>query len=100
LVFIMPEWQPRRYDDIARKWHALAERRRAYLAEMRDSGRWQRYYQWDDIVEAVREAADACDVWARLAGLPEGETPNPMGGTAAHAASDRGGEVLIFRRAG
>jgi hypothetical protein len=100
LVLIMSERQPRRYDDIARKWHALAERRRAYLADLRDSGRWRRYYQWEDILEAVREAADARDIWARLAGLPDGETPDPETSLAAEAAADGRGEVIFFRRAG
>ena len=50
-----------------------------HLAELRDSGRWRRYYRWEEIVEAVREAADARDTWARLAGLPEGETPKSDG---------------------
>jgi uncharacterized repeat protein (TIGR03809 family) len=95
------------YDDVARKWHALAERRRLHLAELRDSGRWRRYYAWEEIVEAVREAADARDTWARLAGLPEGETPNPVGGAVADVAAERWGQgaerwgqVVSFRKAG
>jgi acyl-CoA reductase-like NAD-dependent aldehyde dehydrogenase len=100
LVIIMSERQPRPYDEVARKWHALAERRRAHLADLRDSDRWRRYYTWEAILEAVREAAQACDTWARLAGLPEGETPNPMGGAVVNAASDNRGEVLYFRKAG
>ena len=51
----MSERQPRPYDDIARKWHALAERRRAHVVELRDSGRWQHYYTWDELLEALRE---------------------------------------------
>jgi len=75
----MSERQPRPYDDIARKWHALAERRRAHVVELRDSGRWQHYYTWDELLEALREAVDTRDTWARLAGLAEGETPGPTG---------------------
>jgi uncharacterized repeat protein (TIGR03809 family) len=88
------------YNDVARKWHALAERRCFYLAELRDSGRWRRYYGWEEIVEAVREAADARDTWARLAGLPEGETPNPMGGVITDVAAEPWGQVVSFRKAG
>jgi len=96
----MSERRPNLYDDVARKWHALAERRRVYLAELRDSGRWRRYYGWEEIVEAVHEAADACDTWARLAGLPEGETPNPRGGAVAGTAADDWGQVVSFRKTG
>jgi uncharacterized repeat protein (TIGR03809 family) len=96
----MSELPLRLYDDIARKWHALAERRHEYLVEMRDSDRWRRYYAWEEMLEAVREAAEARDVWARLAGLPEGETSNPIGGAITNAAADRRGEVILFRRAG
>ena len=59
----MSERQPRPYDDIARKWHALAERRRAHVVELRDSGRWQHYYTWDELLEALREAVDTRDAW-------------------------------------
>jgi uncharacterized repeat protein (TIGR03809 family) len=96
----MSERRPSPYDDVARKWHALAERRRLYLAELRDSGRWRRYYGWEEIVEAVRVAADARDTWARLAGLPEGDTPNPTGGAVVDIAPERWGQVVSFRKAG
>jgi hypothetical protein len=63
------------YDSIARRWHALAERRRAHVAELRDSGRWRHYYTWEELLDALREAVNTRDEWARLAGLDEGEAP-------------------------
>jgi hypothetical protein len=61
------------YDSIARKWLALAERRRAYVVELRDSGRWRHYYTWEQLLDAMREAVNTRDEWARLAGLGESE---------------------------
>jgi hypothetical protein len=61
------------YDSIARKWLALAERRRVHVVELRDSGRWRHYYTWDELLDAMGEAVDTRDEWARLAGLGEGE---------------------------
>jgi len=69
----MSERQARPYDSVARKWHALAERRRAHVVELRESGRWQYYYTWDQLLEALREAANTRDTWARIAGLAEGD---------------------------
>ena len=69
----MSERQPRPYDSVARKWHASAERRRAHVVELRESGRWQYYYTWDQLLEALREAANTRDTWARIAGLAEGD---------------------------
>jgi hypothetical protein len=60
------------YDSIARKWLALAERRRVHVVELRDSGRWRHYYTWDELLDAMGEAVDTRDEWARLAGLGEG----------------------------
>ncbi len=59
--------QPGPYDSVARKWHALAERRRAHVAELRDSGRWRHYYTWDELLDALREAVSIRDEWARIA---------------------------------
>ncbi len=61
------------YDSIARKWLALAERRQAYVVELRDSGRWRHYYTWEQLLDAMREAVNTRDEWARLAGLSDSE---------------------------
>jgi hypothetical protein len=62
------------YDGAACKWHALAERRRAHVVELRDSGWWKHYYDTqDELVAALRDAATVCDEWARIVGLSEGE---------------------------
>jgi hypothetical protein len=57
------------YDSIARKWLALAERRRAHVVELRDSGRWKHYYTAEGLTDALREAVNSRDEWARLASL-------------------------------
>jgi hypothetical protein len=60
------------YDSIARKWLALAERRRAHLIELRDSGRWQRYYTKANIADELLMLELACQRFAEIAG-PEPE---------------------------
>jgi len=57
------------YDSVARKWLALAERRRSYVVELRDTGRWRHYYTWEELLDAMREAVNTRDEWARIAGL-------------------------------
>jgi uncharacterized repeat protein (TIGR03809 family) len=69
----MSERQPGLYDSVARKWHALVERRRTHLTELRETGRWRHYYTWDELLEAMREAAGTSGTWARLAGIEQGE---------------------------
>jgi DNA-binding transcriptional ArsR family regulator len=62
------------YDTIARKWLALAERRRAHLIELRDSGRWKRYYRKGDLAEELLVLELACRRFAEVAGSePEPE---------------------------
>ncbi len=61
-----------RFDLIARKWHALAERRLAFYEELYRSGRWTLYY--DSRPQFARHMLDvikATKIWAKLAG----ETP-------------------------
>jgi len=70
----MSERQPGPYDGVARKWHALAERRRAHIIELRDSGRWKHYYTWEELLDALREAIDTRNAWAQIAGITEGST--------------------------
>jgi hypothetical protein len=57
------------YDIVALKWLALAERRRAHVVELRDSGRWRHYYTSEELLEAISEAVRTCDHWARIAGF-------------------------------
>jgi hypothetical protein len=64
--------QPSRYDDVARKWVALAERRRAHVAELRESGRWRHYYTWEELLAELREAVNSRNEWARIAGIELG----------------------------
>ena len=59
------------YDTLARKWLALAQRRRAFLIALRDTGRWQDYhYSGKAAVDAqVRELDLACERFAAVAGV-------------------------------
>jgi hypothetical protein len=68
LAFSMSARQPGPYDDLARKWLALAERRRAHVVELRDSGRWKHYYTQEELLDAMHEAVRTCDQWAKIAG--------------------------------
>jgi hypothetical protein len=64
--------QPSPYDDVARKWVALAERRRSHIAELRESGRWRHYYTWEELLAELREAVNSRNEWARIAGIELG----------------------------
>jgi len=57
-----------RFDEISRKWLALAERRLAHFIDLYRSGRWQRYYTKERFVLCVRDAVMAVTIWQRLAG--------------------------------
>lgn len=104
--------QPGPYDDVARKWHALAARRQAHVEELRDSGRWRHYYDWDELIEALREATATRETWARLAGLAQDEMQEQMQGqmqagasgpspaTAAAGTTDDWLDAELFRKAG
>ena len=86
----MSERQPGPYDSVARKWHALAERRRAHVVELRETGRWRHYYTAEELLNALREAVNMRDAWARIAGLADDE--------ADQADDQRDAE--LFRQAG
>jgi len=73
LALSMSERHPGPYDDIARKWLALAERRRTHVAELRDSGRWKHYYTPEQLLEVMREAVHSRDRWAEIAGVEAGK---------------------------
>jgi uncharacterized repeat protein (TIGR03809 family) len=54
--------------EITRKGRELAERRRAHLVELYDTGRWKRYYTEEELVVRMREAIALVERWKRLAG--------------------------------
>lgn len=72
------------YDGIARKWLALAERRRAFLIALRDSGRWQdfRYSGAAELEAQLREIDAACERFASIAG-PEAAAVDETDAVAA-----------------
>jgi hypothetical protein len=65
----MSERQPLPYDNLARKWLALAERRRANFIELSDTGRWRHYYTRREFELEMRKAEMLRDLWARIAGV-------------------------------
>jgi uncharacterized repeat protein (TIGR03809 family) len=89
----MSERQTSPYDSIARRWHALAERRRAHVIELRESGRWKHYYTAEALLDALREAVNMRDAWAKIAGLQEAEAP--QADNAEHEADE-----TLYRQAG
>jgi uncharacterized repeat protein (TIGR03809 family) len=91
----MSERQPGPYDSVARRWHALAERRREHLIELRESGRWRHYYTSEQLLEVLREAVNTRDAWARIAGL---QTDDEADDEAAQANNEA--DVEPLRQAG
>jgi hypothetical protein len=59
-----------RFDKMAEKWHALAQRRLACARELERSGRWTWYYSEDRFRLYLYDAERAAVQWAKLAGLP------------------------------
>lgn len=68
--------------NIVTRWRLLAERRLVYLTELRDSGRWRRFYTEAVLAENIREAEVAVEAWSLLApsaaGVGERSYPAPM----------------------
>jgi hypothetical protein len=56
-----------RFDQIAQKWHRLAQRRLAHIRDLEDSGRWKRFYTEEQFGSCLREAEHVAALWARLA---------------------------------
>ena len=56
------------YDSIARKWLALAERRKAHLIALRENGRSGRYYTDGQLADELDELDVACDRLAEIVG--------------------------------
>jgi len=60
------------FDAVARDWLTLAERRKAHLIELFETGRWTHYFTEAELLVELRAAKVACDRFAKVAGL---ETP-------------------------
>jgi hypothetical protein len=65
----MSERQPLPYDNVARKWLALAERRCANFIELSETGRWRHYYTRGEFELETNKAEMLRDQWARIAGV-------------------------------
>jgi uncharacterized repeat protein (TIGR03809 family) len=56
--------------EYARRWLALAERRRDDIIELYRSGRWRHCYTEAEFLAVMRAAKADVEAWAALAGLP------------------------------
>jgi len=61
------------FDEVALKWRALADKRRAYFIELYESGRWRHYYSEQQFTERLREAIWLSRRWAEIAPSPVDE---------------------------
>ena len=52
--------------DLARRWHALAERRREHFDDLHSSGRWRKYYAEHRFFSQMRETARMTDAWHKV----------------------------------
>ena len=56
-----------RLDQIAVKWHALAQRRLAHVRELERSGRWKHFYSEERFASYLRETERVAALWTKLA---------------------------------
>ena len=61
--------------EIAQRWHDLAEQRLAYYTELYRSGRWQHYYTQEGFAARMLDVIAAAKKWRKLAGQPEAAMP-------------------------
>jgi hypothetical protein len=69
----MSERQQSPYDNIARRWLALVERRQQNFIELCNTGRWRHYYTHAQMLDEMRKVLHLRNQWARLASLPVSE---------------------------
>lgn len=62
-----------RLEQIALKWHDLAQRRLDYYTELYRSGRWRHYYTQERFAVRMLDVINAARKWRDLAGLPPAE---------------------------
>jgi uncharacterized repeat protein (TIGR03809 family) len=71
-------WRP---EIFARKWQALAERRRAHLAELYANGHWKRYFSEEAFRAQMRDAVREVERWSVIADPDAAKSP-PAGSKA------------------
>jgi len=64
-------WRP---DEFARKWHALARRRRKHLSELYHSGARHRHFTEERLRSQMNEATREVERWGAVLGDAAGET--------------------------
>jgi hypothetical protein len=52
--------------ETARKWHALAERRRRHFVDLYRSERWRRYYSEAAFLAQMRDVIESVEMWAKV----------------------------------
>ena len=62
--------------EAARKWHALAERRRRHYVELYRSERWRRYYSEEAFLAQMRDVIQNVEHWAQMLDLPPAQGAN------------------------
>lgn len=62
--------------EVSLKWRDLAERRRAHLVELYETGRWKHYYEDEQFLKELRTAIALAHRWAKIAPRP-GDRPQP-----------------------
>jgi hypothetical protein len=55
--------------EVAQKFLALIDQRRAHLSELYDTGRWKLYYSADELRTRARELVALRDKWSAVAAL-------------------------------
>jgi uncharacterized repeat protein (TIGR03809 family) len=68
----MPAWpHANTLEDVALKWRALAERRKADFVRLYETGRWKHYFTEEQFLRRMREAVRTSERWAQIAPRPE-----------------------------
>ncbi len=64
----MSQTLPKRMSsEIIGKWHDLAEKRRAHMIDLYETGRWKHYYSEREFVSLMRQAVQLAEDWSLLA---------------------------------
>ena len=75
-----------RLNEVARRWHDLAERRLAYFTELYRSGRWTHYYNEEHFALRMLDVIRAAKIWRELARRSATEQPAERDDTLRPAA--------------